>query len=80
MSDWYGLAKDAKNGKQLWYSQETINEAFHFLCIYSKDKEQLKPQALHTKWEKHIIILGTTVFSDRKLITEGMFLTLSPKY
>lgn len=45
-----------KNGKQLWYSQETINEAFHFLCIYSKDKEQLKPQALHTKWEKQIII------------------------
>lgn len=38
----------AKHAKQLWYSHEAISQAFHFLCIYSADKEQLKQQAVHT--------------------------------
>ncbi len=52
----------AKHAKQLRYSYGAISQAFHFLCIYSKDKEQLRQQAVHTS-AGHTAALSNRLYS-----------------
>lgn len=43
----------AKHAEQLRYAHEANSQAFHFLFIYSKDKEQLKKKTKKTQQAVH---------------------------
>ena len=61
----------AKHAEQLRYAHEANSQAFHFLFIYSKDKEQLKkknkknPTGGSCKWWMHRTIVHTAALSHR---------------
>ena len=56
----------AKHAEQLRYAHEANSQAFHFLFIYSKDKEQLKKTTGGScKWWTHRTIVRTAALSHR---------------
>lgn len=67
----------AKHAEQLRYAHEANSQAFHFLFIYSKDKEQFKKTTGGSrKWWTHRTIVRRAALSHshldkRKLTSES---------